>query len=283
MNSDNRLLSLGFSPCPNDTLIFNALVKGLVCHSRRNFSEPELADVETLNEWAIEGKLDVTKISFHALVHVLDKYTLLRSGSALGRGCGPLLVGRNKFARKEIAGKRIAIPGKYTTAAMLLKLYEPACRNLVVMRFDQIMPAVAAGTVDAGLIIHESRFTFRNFGLEEVLDLGEWWEEKTGLPIPLGAIVARRTIGRERISYIESCIRESVRRGLAEPESAKGYIRMHAQEMDDEVVSEHISLYVNEFTVELGDEGLAAVETFMEFAREAGLSPLPGGLESVFL
>ncbi len=273
MESEPCNFSLGFSPCPNDTFIFNALVSGRVCNSALNFTEPVLADVETLNERAMEGCYDVTKLSFHALGHVLDRYVLLRSGSALGRGCGPLLVSRKSSFPNGLNDRKIAIPGQYTTAVMLLKLYDPTCTNLVPMRFDKIMPAVAGGKVDAGLIIHESRFTYKYHGLKKIIDLGEWWEQTTALPIPLGGIAAKREIGPERIKMIEACIRQSIKTAFAQPELARGYVCQHAQEMEDSVIDQHIALYVNDFSVELGSEGERAVNKFFELARSAGFFP----------
>ena len=240
-------LTLGFSPCPNDTFIFHALVHGLVASSCLVLAEPVLADVETLNEWAIDGRLDVTKISCHALGHVLDEYRLLRSGAALGRGCGPLLVARRKFSPAELPARRIAIPGRLTTAALLLKLFSPGCVDLVPMRFDRIMPAVVTGEVDGGVIIHESRFTYRQYGLQCLCDLGEWWEEESGAPIPLGCIVARRSLGTEKLVQLERAIQTSVRLAFADPAASLAYVRSHARELDEQVIHEHIALYVNAF------------------------------------
>jgi len=266
-------LSIGFSPCPNDTYIFNGLV-----HSHVNIAgvdlQPEvLADVETLNEWALEGRLDITKLSFHALGHVTADYILLRSGSALGYGCGPLLVAGRPVDRAQVAGLTVAIPGRYTTAAALMKMYAPTISRLAVMRFDEIMPAIVDGRVDCGVIIHESRFTYQRAGLQLVVDLGAWWETETGCAIPLGCIAAKRSLGRMVIARIESAVRESVRWARLHPDQGLDYIRQNAQELDDKVIQEHIELYVTPFTEDIGSEGLAAVETFMARGREAGLLP----------
>ena len=197
----SKNISLGFSPCPNDTFIFYGLVHGRIntFHSAGvAFAEPVLEDVEQLNLWALAKKLDVTKLSFHALGHVLDEYCLLSAGSALGRGCGPLLVAGSAVPVEKLQGMTIAIPGKLTTAAMLLQMFLPDCRQLVVMRFDRIMEAIRKGEVDAGVIIHESRFTYEAEGLVCLQDLGMWWEKNTGLPIPLGCIAARRSLGSRK-------------------------------------------------------------------------------------
>jgi 1,4-dihydroxy-6-naphthoate synthase len=254
------MLSLGFSPCPNDTFIFHGLVHGLTGVRCPSFADPVLADVETLNMWAIrQARLDVTKISFHALGHVLENYVLLRSGGALGRGCGPLLVARQALDLQNLAGKSIAIPGRYTTAAMLMRLFSPAPYELVPMPFETIMPAVARGKVDCGVIIHEGRFTYGEHGLICLQDLGDWWERVTGHPIPLGGIVARRSLGRDLLLRIEECIRESVRLAFADSRRSRTFIKKYAQELDDQVISSHINLYVNRFSEDLGGEGIAAV------------------------
>lgn len=265
------MLTLGFSPCPNDTFIFHALVHGLTGYDCPSFSSPELEDVETLNAWALEGRLDVTKISFHAFGHVLDKYVLLRSGSALGRGCGPLVVSRNPAAKKDMAEMTIAIPGAYTTAAMLLRLYCPECQNIVVKRFEEIMPSVANGDVDAGVIIHESRFTYQDHNLVCLVDLGAWWENETGHPIPLGGIAVRRDLGIEIIQKIDQCIRFSVRYAFDHPEKSVEYIRSYAQELDETVLKNHINLYVNAFSEDLGVDGVAAITEFLERGYTAGV------------
>ena len=268
---EQQPMSIGFSPCPNDTYIFNALVHGKVPLEGVRFSEPLLEDVETLNLWALLGRLDVTKLSFHALGHVQDTYTLLRTGAALGRGCGPLLVTGPRPKVAAIADWKIAIPGACTTAALLLRLYQPAWNHPVILPFDQIMAAVAEGQVDAGVIIHEGRFTYQQHGLHCVEDLGEWWERSTGLPIPLGCIAAKATLGPEVHEEIDAAIAASIRWADAHPDEGFAYIRSHAQEMDVEVIRSHIGLYVNEFSRELGEEGTAAVQELLRRGAEAGL------------
>ncbi|MEX2570999.1 MAG: 1,4-dihydroxy-6-naphthoate synthase [Gemmatimonadota bacterium] len=268
-------LTLGFSPCPNDTFIFHALVHGIVGVPDLAF-EPTLADVETLNLAAAAAELDVAKVSYGALPFLLDRYRLLRSGGALGRGCGPLLVALRPTRSDAIGELSIAIPGRLTTANLLLRLFEPRVAETVTMEYDRIMPAVAAGEVDAGLIIHESRFTYPQHGLVKIVDLGQWWEEATGSPIPLGAIVARRSLG-ERTSDVEGAIRASVERALADPSASAGYVRRHAQEMSDEVTRQHIDLYVNEFSIDVGDAGERSVKELLSRASAAGLVPAASG------
>ena len=267
------VLSLGFSPCPNDTYIFNGLAHGRTPMAGARFSAPLLEDVETLNDWALQGRLDVTKLSFHALGHVLDRYALLRAGAALGRGCGPLLITGSGDKPADIADWRIAVPGAYTTAALLLRLYQPACASLTVLRFDRIMAAIASGEVDAGVIIHESRFTYQQLGLECVQDLGLWWEQTTGLPIPLGCIAARKTLPESLRAEIEAAIAASIRWADAHPAEGWSYIREHAQEMEPEVINSHIGLYVNHYSRDLGEEGLHAVRELLRRGAEAGLFP----------
>ena len=265
-------LSLGFSPCPNDTYIFHALVHGLVDTGGLTFRE-RLEDVETLNRLVLEGALAVSKISYHLLGHVRDSYCLLTAGGALGRGCGPLLVSRAGTGLDDLQGKPVAIPGRYTTACLLLRLFDPTLENLVFMPFHEIMPAVARGDVAAGVIIHESRFTFQQHGLTRLLDLGAWWEEESGHPIPLGGIVAHRELGPAVIRRINRGLRESLQYARSHPEAARSYIRAHSQEMSDEVCDAHIGLYVNDFSLDLGEEGKAAVQDLLARAEAHGLIP----------
>ncbi|MCF8056637.1 MAG: 1,4-dihydroxy-6-naphthoate synthase [Desulfocapsa sp.] len=271
-------LSIGYSPCPNDTYIFYGLTHKKVMLPGIELAPPFLEDVETLNSWAMEKKLDITKLSFHALGHVLGEYCVLSAGSALGRGCGPLLVARSGFEQTRLGDARVAIPGHLTTANMLFRMYAPASRELVEMRFDEIMGAVASGEVDAGVIIHEGRFTYGEKGLVCIRDLGQWWEESTGHPIPLGCIAARRSLGRERIEQIDHAIRQSIVWADEHPDECLPYIRKYAQEMDPQVMQNHIGLYVNEYSKELGSVGMDAIETFLRLGREAAiLPPLTGG------
>ncbi|HEY0026111.1 MAG TPA: 1,4-dihydroxy-6-naphthoate synthase [Longimicrobium sp.] len=277
---EDRTLTLGYSPCPNDTFIFHALVHGVIRADGLRFSE-RLEDVETLNRLAAGAELDVTKISYGAAPSLLRDYVLLRSGGALGRGCGPLIVARRELSRDELRAARIAIPGRNTTANLLLRLFAPDAQPGTELVYSDIMPAVARGDVDAGLIIHESRFTYPQRGLLKVADLGEWWEQTTGHPIPLGGIMARRALGDETIRRIDEAIRRSVEHAFAQPDASRDYVRAHAQEMDDAVAKQHIDLYVNRFSVDLGAKGEAAVRELFARAAQAGI--LPSDVPAPFL
>ncbi|MBU4320518.1 MAG: 1,4-dihydroxy-6-naphthoate synthase [Nitrospinae bacterium] len=267
-----KTLSLGYSPCPNDTFIFYALVHGKIDAGGLSFKEI-LLDVETLNQMALKGKLDITKVSYNAFGNLRDEYCLLRSGGALGRGCGPLVVASKECEMEDLKGKTIAIPGELTTAYLLLQLYEPDFRsNVKVMPFHEIMGAVKEGKVDAGLIIHEGRFTYPSYGLKKIIDLGEWWEKETGLPIPLGCIIAKRSLGNDIISKAERLIRESVLYAISRPEMlGVKYIKEHSQELDDSVIAEHINLYVNDYSIDIGDDGIRAVRKLLDMAEERGI------------
>ena len=278
IHKNQAALSLGYSPCPNDTFIFCGLTEGHVPLGPLCFAPPLLEDVETLNSWAMQGRLDVTKLSFHALGHLLDRYTLLDSGAALGRGCGPLLV--TKQASGDPASWTVAIPGTLTTAALLLRLFLGHSCRVVVMRFEKIIAAVLAGEVDAGLIIHESRFTYQERGLHCVQDLGSWWEEETGLPIPLGCIAARRSLAPELRAAVEQAIAESICWARAQLPACMGSIRQHAHELDEAVIAAHIKLYVNDFSLSLGAEGHAAVQELLYRGQKAGVFPAPARLIS---
>jgi 1,4-dihydroxy-6-naphthoate synthase len=273
-------LTLGFSPCPNDTFMFYPLVHGLVDTGGQSFNE-RLEDVETLNRLAVKGVLDVTKVSYAALGHIREQYALLRAGSALGRGCGPLLVAREPLDPAALQGKTIAIPGRYTTAHLLMRLFDPTLETFLEMPFHEIMDAVMTGRADAGVIIHESRFTYQGFGLHQLVDLGAWWEGETGLPIPLGGIVARRSLGAETIRSIEAALTAGVEYARANPGEAAQYIREHAQEMSEQVCSAHIGLYVNDFSQSLGEEGERAITELLKRAESAGI--IPASTSSLFL
>lgn len=265
-------LSLGYSPCPNDTFIFHALVHGKVSCNGIAFNE-RLEDVETLNKLALQQQLDLTKISYHAFGHLRENYALLRSGGALGRGCGPLVVATDETTMDDLRGKRIAIPGRLTTANLLLQLYSDGYEDLLILPFDRIMAAVTEGQAAAGVIIHESRFTYQQHGLHQVQDLGQWWEEDSGCPIPLGGILARRDLGPKLIGRIDAALRHSVEYAFNHPSAAQHYIKQHSQELADDVIRSHINLYVNDFSLDLGDEGIKAVETLLSRAEERGIIP----------
>ena len=264
-------LTLGYSPCPNDTFIFYGLVHGKIPDAPE-FKEV-LEDIETLNRLAIDAKLDTTKISFHAFAHMRENYCMLRSGGALGRGCGPLVIAREEFDENDLSGKRVAIPGELTTAALLLRLHSPGLTDLIVLPFHEIMSATQNGDVDAGVIIHESRFTFQDYGLHKIVDLGEWWETTTGHPIPLGGILARRALGEETIRRVDAALRASVEFAYAHPDEVKPYIRAHAQEMDEAVMQQHIDLYVNDYSIDYGSDGEAAITDLLERAVAEGIVP----------
>ncbi|MFL5959498.1 MAG: 1,4-dihydroxy-6-naphthoate synthase [Gaiellaceae bacterium] len=260
-------LAFGFTPCPNDAFAFHALVHGLVPAPFE--VEPVLCDIEELNRRAAAAELELTKLSFGAAAAAGDRYRLLRSGAALGRGAGPLVVARDPGSLGGAAGGRIAVPGRETTAFLLLRLAAPALGEVVELRYDRILAAVVAGQVDAGLIIHESRFTYRDHGLVAVADLGEWWEGETGLPVPLAGIFARDDLDPGLADGAEAAIRASVEYAFAYPEASRDYVRSLAHELSDEVCAAHIALYVNEHSVDIGDEGLAAVERLLGRATAA--------------
>ena len=272
--SNARELRVGYSPCPNDTFIFYPLVSGTVPCQNIHW-RPVLEDVETLNRWAGERRLPVTKISFHAFGYLRDSYVLLSSGSALGRGCGPLLVARSADVGSDLRKARVAIPGHLTSAALLLKLYAPElpAENIVETTFDRIFDAIERGEVDAGLIIHESRFTYQERDLVALVDLGEWWEATTGQPIPLGGIIADRSLGHETLAAIDESLRSSVVYARAHPDFCSDYVRQHAQELAGPVTQAHIDLYVNEHTETLGDAGIAAIEALFREGVARGVLP----------
>ncbi|WP_068618822.1 1,4-dihydroxy-6-naphthoate synthase [Paenibacillus tuaregi] len=271
-------MNIAFSPCPNDTFVFHALVHGLIPDVPE--FEVTYADIDITNNWAIDKTgPEILKISYAALPWVLDDYALLPCGGALGRGCGPLVLTKDGTAGpanpSTLSGRRVAVPSERSTAYLLFRLW--AAKNvpggvgeIVVMPFDQIMPAVRDGQIDAGLVIHEARFTYPEYGLSLMTDLGSWWEETTGLPIPLGAIIARRSLDLPRIA---EWIRASVQYAWAHPEASASYVANHAQEMAPEVTQAHIGLYVNEFTANLGEDGYNAVSHLLSLAADEGLVP----------
>ncbi|MCG6879211.1 MAG: 1,4-dihydroxy-6-naphthoate synthase [Deltaproteobacteria bacterium] len=268
-----KTLSIGYSTCPNDTFIF----AGLAIHDKDALLafDPVLADIETLNRWALEGRVDISKLSFFAFGKVREQYALLHSGGALGRGCGPILVARRENDLEQLrdgTGKyTIAAPGNLTTARLLLTLflgYEPQFRQMV---FSNVMPAVRDGEADFGLVIHEGRFTLDAYGLQSALDLGQWWEEETGFPIPLGGIAVRRNLGSSVARQVDQRIQKSLLLAESEFSMVNDYVKAHAQEMASTVIQQHIDLYVNRFTRELGDEGEKAVRVLLQRAESAGL------------
>ena len=265
-------LTLGFSPCPNDTFIFDALVNKKIDTKGIEF-EVKYADVEQLNQWATEGKLDITKLSFHAYAYCMQNYVLLNSGSALGNNCGPMLIAKHPLQKEDIVTSTIAIPGKMTTANFLLGILYPKARSKKEVIFSGIEGAVTDGSVDMGLIIHENRFTYERKGLFKVTDLGEEWETKTNSPIPLGGIFIKRDLDTELQHTADALIRESIEYAFANPESSREYVKQHSQEMEDSVIAQHINLYVNKYSVNLGVEGRNAIETMFAIGQTNGVIP----------
>ena len=265
-------LTLGFSTCPNDTYIFDAMVHGRIDTEGIEF-ELMMSDVEELNRHAFAGEIDITKISYHAYAYIADSYVLLNSGSALGFKNGPLLISKYKVYPDEIKNLKIAIPGKNTTANLLLSIAYPEHKNKKEYLFSDIEEVVLSGEMDAGLIIHENRFTFQQKGLKKVVDLGEFWESKTGMAIPLGGIVINRKYPTQIQQKIDRILRRSVEFAFENPKASYPFVKHHAQAMDERVMANHIKLYVNEFTRDLGIEGRKAVETLYREATALGVIP----------
>ncbi|MGW2417821.1 1,4-dihydroxy-6-naphthoate synthase [Streptomyces sp. NPDC001709] len=268
-------LQIAYSPCPNDTFVFDALAHGRIPGAPA--LDVTFADIDITNGMAERGEFDVLKVSYAVLPYVLDEYALLPCGGALGRGCGPLVLTREPGA--DLAGRTVAVPSDKSTAYLLFRLWAadtlPAggVGEIVVLPFHEIMPAVRDGKVDAGLVIHEARFTYQNYGLHKLADMGEHWERTTGLPIPLGAIIAKRTLGAEALTRLADSIRASVRAAWDDPEASRPYVMAHAQEMDRAVTDQHIGLYVNESTADLGEDGYAAIRGLLTRAAAEGLLP----------
>ena len=259
---NKQIVQIGFSPCPNDTFIFDALVNNKIDTGNLHF-EPVLEDVQTLNQWAIEGKLTVTKLSYGVLPLVLQHYNLLNSGSALGRGVGPLLITKDELQMTSVEDNLIAIPGENTTAHLLFSLAYPLAKNKVFLRYDEIENFVLKGK-GLGVIIHENRFTYTDKGLIKIKDLGDYWEQKTGNPIPLGGIVIKKSMPIPIQKLIESLIKKSIEYAFLHYSELNDYIRSHAQEMSEDVMRKHIDLYVNKYSLDLGEEGRAAVKKLMD-------------------
>lgn len=265
-------LSLGYSPCPNDTFIFHALTHGLLEGASDLVFDVVLDDVEAMNRATAGGLMDVAKVSYHAYGYIASDYVLLRSGGALGRGVGPLLVAATPDL--DLRGKRVAVPGGRTTAKLLLELWRPKGLELTELRYDAIMPAVVAGAVDAGLIIHESRFTYQGHGLHKLVDLGAWWEAEVGGLVPLGAIVAKRSLGAAVHARLTSLISASLEHAWSNPEASREYVAVNAQEMAPDVRQKHIDLYVNDYSRDVGAEGEHAVRQLLERGLSRGLFPV---------
>ncbi|KUO10953.1 1,4-dihydroxy-6-naphthoate synthase [Streptomyces sp. DSM 15324] len=286
MTSEQRL-RIAYSPCPNDTFVFDALAHGRVPGAPA--LDVTFADIDLTNGMAERGEFDVLKVSYAVLPYVLDRYALLPCGGALGRGCGPLVLTRepglggtsHAFGSGGLTGRTVAVPSERSTAYLLFRLWAAdtlpgGVGEIVVLPFHEIMPAVRDGKVDAGLVIHEARFTYQNYGLHKLADMGEHWESTTGLPIPLGAIIARRSLGPDTLTALASAIRSSVQAAWDAPEISRPYVMAHAQEMDPAVADQHIGLYVNAFTADLGEAGYAAVRGLLTRAAAEGLVPALG-------
>ncbi|WP_423833448.1 1,4-dihydroxy-6-naphthoate synthase [Streptomyces manipurensis] len=275
-------LRIAYSPCPNDTFVFDAWAHGRVPGAPA--LDVTFADIDVTNGMAERGELDVLKVSYAVLPWVLEEYALLPCGGALGRGCGPLVLTREPGL--DLAGRTVAVPSERSTAYLLFRLWAAdvlpdGVGKVVVLPFHEIMPAVRDGRVDAGLVIHEARFTYQDYGLHCLADMGEHWESTTGLPIPLGAIIARRSLGAERLRALAASAHASVRMAWDDPQASRPYVRAHAQELDPAVADQHIGLYVNEFTADLGEAGYAAVRGLLTRAAAEGLVPAvaPGALD----
>jgi 1,4-dihydroxy-6-naphthoate synthase len=264
--------SIGFSPCPNDTFIFDALIHERINMGTSHFN-PQLLDVEALNKAAASSLLDVTKLSFSAFAFVSEQYQILPSGSALGRGCGPLIVSKNKLELSDLKNLRIAIPGKYTTANLLMSIFMKEQVEIHEMLFSDIEDAVLSGICDAGLIIHENRFTYAQKGLHKVADMGELWEQRTGLPIPLGCIAIKRSLPDFEKRTIGELIKSSVQFAFDNPLASENYVMQHAAEMSKEVQRQHIELYVNEFSIDLAQEGQRAIRMLFQEGITSGILP----------
>lgn len=274
-------LTLGFSPCPNDTFIFDALVNGKIDTKGIEF-DYLMEDVETLNQWAFEEKLDITKLSYGAFLSLSKPYALLHSGSALGKGVGPLLVSKMPIAFEEIEQYKIAIPGKKTTANLLLNLAAPNAQNKVETVFNNIEDAVLTGIADIGLIIHENRFTYQTKGLHKIIDLGDWWETTMKAAIPLGGIVMKRGVDKSIIAQVDALIKESVLYAWQQYPNLPDFVKNNAQEMDETVMRQHIQLYVNEFTTDLGVVGTHSIKMLFEKAMEAKIIEKQSIANSIF-
>ncbi|PID39955.1 MAG: 1,4-dihydroxy-6-naphthoate synthase [Proteobacteria bacterium] len=265
----NRL-QFGYSPCPNDTFMFNAIAAGDI-GIEGHLIEPQLHDVETLNAKAMEAVFDISKLSCYAWMAVKERYQLLSAGAAMGFGCGPVLIARQPVAPEAIREKRVILPGKWTTAHLLFRLWAPDADQRMFVPYNRIFDMLESGEADCGVIIHESRFTFEQAGFTAIVDLGAWWEEQSGLPIPLGCIAARKALGTALIERIDALIKSSIQRGMDKQEKALPYIRAHAQEMDERVLKAHIHTFVNPFSLDLGEKGQKALDVLETMARDSGV------------
>lgn len=272
--------TLGFSPCPNDTFIFDALVNKKIDTQGFDF-DVVLEDVQTLNQWALEGKLDITKISYGVLPLVTSQYYLLNSGGALGNGVGPLLISKKNIAALHIDECTVAVPGQNTTAHLLFSLAFPKAMKKEFMVFNKIEDAILTDQVDCGVIIHENRFTYQKRGLKKILDLGEFWEEQTGCPIPLGGIIIKRSIDKLTGLQIDGLIKKSIEYSFQHYPELSDYIKIHSQEMDEDVMRKHIDLYVNDFSINQGEKGRRAIEELLTIYSK--LNNVQANFEDIFI
>jgi 1,4-dihydroxy-6-naphthoate synthase len=279
-NMSRRLITVGHSPDPDDAFMFYALAHDKLDTGELQFRH-ELQDIETLNRRALRGELEVTAISIHAYAHLLDKYALLPSGCSMGDRYGPMVVSRRPLSVEELAKARIAVPGTLTTAFLTLRLLLRQSFAYEVLPFDQILAVVAAGRFDAGLIIHEGQLTFQNLGLHLVVDLGVWWQEQTGLPLPLGGNAVRRDLGPQTIKEISRLLKESIRYGLDHREDALAYALRYARDMDKALADRFVGMYVNEWTLDYGQRGREAVRRLLQEGHKAGVIPSPVAVEFV--
>jgi 1,4-dihydroxy-6-naphthoate synthase len=263
-------ITMGISPCPNDTFMFHDVAAGALAEAGYEV-EVHLHDVETLNELALAGRYDLTKISTAASLQVRQAYQYLSSGAALGFGCGPVLVAQRSMTRDDLAQGRVALPGAWTTAHLLFQLWAPPTVRKFFVPYDRIIEAIQEGQAEAGVLIHESRFVFGDMGLVRLVDLGQWWEAETGLPIPLGCMMARRTLGPRVIAELDTLLRQGIEHSRAEPQGTVDYVRRHAVEMDKEVIRKHIALYVTDFSTDMGETGRNALAALEQRARAAGV------------
>jgi 1,4-dihydroxy-6-naphthoate synthase len=270
--ADEKTITIGFSPCPNDTFIFNGLVNGLVDLPGLDLHE-ELHDVETLNRMAFRNTLDITKLSFFAWLMVKDQYQLLNSGGAMGYGCGPVVIAKKQLSLRDMPHCRIVLPGQWTTAHLLFRMWAPRAGDRYFEPYDRIFDALSSGRADCGVIIHESRFTYQQLGYHAVADLGAWWQDVTGMPIPLGGIGAHRRMGKQAPQQVDNAICKSIQLARENPQATLPYIRRHAQEMTAEVLDAHIHTFVNEFSLDLGELGRKAVKMLEDNARQRGIIP----------
>jgi 1,4-dihydroxy-6-naphthoate synthase len=267
-------LTLSFTPCPNDCFMFDAIVNQRIDLEGLDFSV-RLADIEALNQTAFEASTDVTKLSYHAVAYCLDVYELLDAGSVLGPNCGPLVISKRAISTDEVAtGKvTIAIPGKYTTANFLLNLAFPNAQKKTALVFSEIQPALLREQFDAGVIIHEGRFSYQPKGLQKIIDLGQWWQAETGLPLPLGGVAVRRSLPSDVKERVNRIVRRSVQYALAHPDVSSDFVRAHASDMNEEIIRQHIDVYVNQYSIELGENGERAVKMLFERGKATGTIP----------